>query len=174
MAAAAVSNLSVDPERSILLALQAVSTTYTADNRTVVPEAEVVLHQAVQASHVQLTLTGHTDWVIGIAFSPDGTRLATASWDKTAKVWSLAPSSAGDATTGQELLTLTGHTDAVSGIAFSPDGTRLATASQDKTVRVYAASVEELMVLAHSRLTRTWTLVECKKYLQLDTCPPTP
>ena len=79
-----------------------------------------------------------------------------------------------DATSGKELLTLTGHTSRVLGIAFSPDGTRLATASVDRTARVYAASIEELMALARSRLTRTWTLVECKKYLQLDTCPPTP
>ena len=68
-----------------------------------------------------LTLSGHTDAVNGVAFSPDGTRLATASGDQTAKVWDVA--------SGREVLTLTGHTDAVHGVAFSPDGTRLATAS---------------------------------------------
>ena len=52
-----------------------------------------------------LTLSGHTDRVNGVAFSPDGRRLATASADKTAKVW--------DATSGRELLTLSGHTDGV-------------------------------------------------------------
>ena len=49
-----------------------------------------------------LTLPGHTDAVFGVAFSPDGTRLATASGDQTAKVWDVA--------TGRELLTLAGHT----------------------------------------------------------------
>ena len=36
------------------------------------------------------TLTGHTDWVVGVAFNHDGTRIATASWDETAKVWDAA------------------------------------------------------------------------------------
>ncbi|MGQ0604202.1 MAG: nSTAND1 domain-containing NTPase, partial [Anaerolineales bacterium] len=139
LAAAAVSNLSVDPVRSILLALQAV--TATVEDKTIVPEAEQALHQAVQASHARLTLTGHTGDVTGIAFSPDGTRLATASDDQTARVW--------DATTGHELLTLSGHTAPVYGIAFSPDGRRLATTSADQTARVWAAATgQELLTLS--------------------------
>ncbi len=113
-----------------------------------------------------VTLIGHTNGVQSIVFSPDGTRLATASWDWTAKLW--------NATTGQELLTLSSHTNAVNGIAFSPDGTRLATASADDTARMYVLPIEQLMALARTRLTRTWTPDECKEYLQADTCPPTP
>ena len=48
------------------------------------------------------TLVGHTGEVWSAAFSPDGKRIVTGSWDRTAKVW--------DAGTGQELLTLKGHT----------------------------------------------------------------
>ena len=84
------------------------------------------------------TLSGHTDRVYGVlTFSPDGTRLATASEDGMAKVW--------DTKTGHELLTLSSHNNEVLGIAFSPDGTRLATASWDKTARVWdTASGREL------------------------------
>jgi WD40 repeat protein len=78
------------------------------------------------------TLDGHTRVTWGVAFSPDGTRLATASFDQKVKLW--------DARTGQEALTLLGHTDAAMGLAFSPAGTRLATAGADRTIRIWDAS----------------------------------
>jgi tetratricopeptide (TPR) repeat protein len=88
LAAAAVNNLDKDPERSVLLALHAASGTYSVD-KTVTTEAENALYRAVQALRVRLTLSGHTAWVRGVAFSPDGTRLATASADRTVRVYAL-------------------------------------------------------------------------------------
>jgi len=76
-------------------------------------------------------LKGHTRGVFGVAFSPDGKRLASVGVGGTVKVW--------DATTGQETLTFKGHTDLVSSVVFSPDGTRLASASEDQTVKVWDA-----------------------------------
>jgi WD40 repeat protein len=75
-----------------------------------------------------------------VAFSPDGTRLATASTDGTARVW--------DAASGKEVAVCQGHADQVLFAAFSPEGSRLATASPDRTARVWdAASGKELAVL---------------------------
>ena len=72
------------------------------------------------------------------------------------------------------MLTLRGHSDAVYAVAFSPDGKRLATASSDWTVQVYALDLRELLNLARSRVTRTFTAEECQRYFQSETCPPLP
>jgi NACHT domain/WD domain, G-beta repeat/Pentapeptide repeats (8 copies) len=77
-------------------------------------------------------LAGHTGAVLGVAFSPDGAQLATASDDATARLW--------DTATGAARLTLQGHTRGVGGVAFSPDGAQLATASDDATARLWDAA----------------------------------
>jgi WD40 repeat protein/tetratricopeptide (TPR) repeat protein len=67
------------------------------------------------------TLKGHNGRVVSVCFSSDGVRLASASWDKTVKVW--------DARTGQEALAIKGHQSSATSVCFSPDGTFLASAS---------------------------------------------
>ena len=76
-----------------------------------------------------------TSAVTGVAFSPDGRLLATASCDKTARLW--------DPATGEHRRTLTGHTGGVCGVAFSPDGRLLATASGDGTARLWDPATGE-------------------------------
>jgi TIR domain/WD domain, G-beta repeat len=83
------------------------------------------------------TLTGHTNFVDSVAFSPDGHTLASGSWDNTIKLW--------DTASGQLQCTLTGHTGNVSSIAFSPDGRTLASGSEDKTIKLWDMASGQLM-----------------------------
>lgn len=114
------------------------------------------------------TLIGHTASVYSAVFSPDGSRLLTNGNDATSKIWDVSD----DATAGQELLTLTGHDGYIESGFFSPDGKSVATGSfQDGTVRVYMLDIDDLVKLARLRLTRSFTLEECQKYLHQSTCP---
>ncbi|GAA4235795.1 serine/threonine protein kinase [Streptosporangium album] len=75
------------------------------------------------------TLTGHTWDVEAVAFSPDGTTLASSDREGTLRLW--------DVTARKPLVTLTGHTAGVHAVAFSPDGTTLASGGEDKVVRLW-------------------------------------
>jgi WD40 repeat protein/serine/threonine protein kinase len=131
LAASALNQIPVDPERSILLASYALAKFPTL-------EVENALHRSIQSSRILLTLHGHAGPVYFTDYSPDGTRIATTGADGVAKIW--------DASTGQELLTLQGHKGDIFGIEFSPDGERLATASHDGTVIVWDAQTGERLL----------------------------
>jgi WD40 repeat protein len=139
LATAALANLDVDPDRAILLALEAVETTRAADG-TVLPEAEEALHRTVRASRLVRTFPhgGH-----GLAISPDATRLVTTGadpGDNTASVWDLE--------TGEQLLVLVGPDVGRVLAEYSPDGRLIATTHNDGTARLWdAATGERLHIL---------------------------
>ncbi len=76
-----------------------------------------------------MTLYGHNNMIQMVAFSPDGTRIASGCDDTTIRVW--------NASTGEEITTLNGHTDRIWGVAFSVDGARIASGSVDGTIKVW-------------------------------------
>jgi WD40 repeat protein len=78
------------------------------------------------------------------AFSPDGSRIVTASDDHAARLW--------DANTGEPLGVLAGATDWVYTASFSPDGKNIVTASADGTARMYIADLPDLLNWAKTQL----------------------
>jgi WD40 repeat protein len=112
--------------------------------------AAINVFQESRAADAQLAvLSGHGDKVRTAAYSPDGTRIITASVDETARVW--------NARTGAQVAVLAGGGYAVYSAAYSPDGSRIVTASFDKTARIWdALTGAQLAVLTgHGDIVRT-------------------
>src|SRR5262249_20992953 len=86
-----------------------------------------------------------------VIFSPDGSRVATASMDRTVKLW--------DTATGQDVLTLRGHTAGVGCVAFTPDGMRLVSGSEEALVWDARPLPEAIFTEAKAhRLVHSWLI----------------
>ncbi|MEO8288910.1 MAG: helix-turn-helix domain-containing protein [Chloroflexota bacterium] len=109
-----------DPNLIGLLSIRSLRNQYT-------PQADAALSSLAMLGVPPRDLIGHTNSVQAIAFSPDGKYLATASDDKTARLW--------ETTTGKQLLVFSEHNDGVQGITFSVDGKYIFTTSRDHTAR---------------------------------------
>ena len=83
------------------------------------------------------TLEGHSWDVYSVAYSPDGTKIISGSYDKTVKIW--------DANTGECLKTLEGHSSGAYSVAYSPDGTKIISGLSDKTIKIWDANTGQCL-----------------------------
>ncbi len=139
-------------DSALLLSLEANRIADTVEGRG------SLLDELQRSSHLTTFLTGHTDSVWSIAFSPDGKTLASGSRDRTIILWDVASRKP----LGQPL---TGRTDSVWSIAFSPDGKTLASGSEDKTIILWDVNFESWQSRACRIANRNLTRMEWNEYL---------
>ncbi|MER7693392.1 hypothetical protein ABTX87_52340, partial [Streptomyces sp. NPDC097610] len=120
--------IETNPDLASLLAVQAYRTSPTR-------EATASLF-ATAALPLQHRLTGHTDGVTSVVFSPDGRTLASGGNDGKILLW--------DAPTGKLRTTLSGGTDIVESVVFSPDGRTLASGGDDGKILLWDAPTGKL------------------------------
>jgi serine/threonine protein kinase/WD40 repeat protein len=137
LAAGALANLEVDPELSILLAMEAVDETRSFDG-SVLPEAEEALHNSIVASRILLSVPamgGALDWSqtgVFVTEGPEGSGIIDIR----------------DAETGSSVVSFEGHHGDVIDVAFSDDGSMLATTGDDGALKVWDPSNGDLLASA--------------------------
>jgi len=104
-------------------------------------------------------LKGHQNVILSLAFSADGRRLVSGSFDKTARIW--------DVTTGASLQTLSGHLDHIYAVAFSPDGHLAVTGSDSHSLKLWdSATGKQLADLpGHTDKVRSVVFTPDDRYL---------
>ncbi|MBN2390328.1 MAG: hypothetical protein JXR84_06380 [Anaerolineae bacterium] len=105
--------------------------TKNTDTNQEIPTFTEIGGSPVPGLTLRQVLRGHTDWIGRIAWAPDGTYLASPSYDETIRIW--------DTRTGACIHILQYHAGDIQGVAWSPDGLQLASASGDKTVGLWNA-----------------------------------
>jgi len=133
-----------DAMLGMLLALAALPADLSAPDRPYVAEAETALENAFVNRREKFFLAGHKDGLLSASFSPDGSRVVTASADGTAMVW--------DAATGRRLSTCGRENMWVLSARFSPDNRMVLTTGADGMARLYQVEGDnctQIVVLQH-------------------------
>jgi hypothetical protein len=132
-------------------------------------EAFAALRQVIaHPGRTLMILSGHTWQVEQAVWNADESRILTASWDETARVW--------DARTGEELVTLLGHTWRVERAVWNADESRILTAGRDGIVRLWYTRMQDLLKIACLRAPRNMTPEEWQRFMKHEpdyrsTCP---
>src|SRR5437773_1544886 len=111
---------------------------FLAVSSRTVPETSTVSHHILSVGTTLSTYSEHRNAVSSVAWSPDGSQLASASFDTTVQVW--------QSLTGQLELTYHGHSNWVTAVAWSPDGKELASAGLDTTVQIWNANTGKALL----------------------------
>lgn len=110
---------------------------------------EILIYDAISGA-LRLTCRGHTDGVWALAFSPNGSLLASSSDDSDVRLW--------DSASGDCLRTLRDHTNRVRSTAFSPDGSMLASGSDDQTIRIWDTYSGDCVQTLTGHTDRVWSV----------------
>ena len=108
------------------------------------------INDATQNTRLRATLRGHTDFVTSIAFSPNGQKLVSSSWDNSIKLW--------DSQTTENLATGL-HAHDVTSVVFSPDGRRIASGGVDEVIRLWNSEGKQLASTYTTQYLGTFTSV---------------
>jgi WD40 repeat protein len=120
-----------DATTASLLALAALPDARAGIDRPVVPAAKFALLASAQRLRDLVIRVGGP--VLSVAISPDGSRVASGSYDRSAQIW--------DTVSGVKIATIGDFKDVVVAVQFSPDGQRIVAASRDGTAQLYAGKV---------------------------------